>query len=387
MKIAQFTPYPLSLPGGVNQHVLALTDGLERLGHDVSIIAPEEVSIRKGYYFSRLVKQRERNIYTVGGALTLPVFSTSIPISTGLPYANDIDKFLKRMDFDLIHFHNPTTPLLSWQFLMQSNTVNIVTFHAYVGDDSARSFSKGLVPVGTPFLKRLFKRFDGAIAVSKMAKKTARGYYLKPITIIPNGVALDRFHPNVKPLEKFADDFEKTILFVGRIEARKGLTYLLDAVKILQQKGQKVRLVVVGDGHDREETEKYVKKHRIKQIVFEGFVPDEILPRYYASCDVFCSPATHNESFGIVLLEALATKKPVVAFDNAGYRDLLIPLVGKEVLAPNRNTQALSQKLETILTDKSFAKAIASKGYDAVQPFEWGHTILRILDFYQQFIH
>ena len=143
-----------------------------------------------------------------------------------------------------------------------------------------------------------------------------------PMRVIPNGIDLDVYNPDVTPIRHLRDD-NLNILFVGRLEKRKGLGDLLRAYRAIISRIPHARLIIVGDGPLRGRAESYIARHRLPNVVMAGYVPESVKPRYYNSADIFCAPATGAESFGIVLLEALASGLPVVATEVPGYMSVL----------------------------------------------------------------
>ncbi|RJQ36196.1 MAG: glycosyltransferase family 1 protein [Dehalococcoidia bacterium] len=259
------------------------------------------------------------------------------------------------------------------------NTVNIGTFHAHAGSPGY-DFGR---PVSTFFLKRWFSRLDGRIAVSRPAQQFASKYFPDDYTIIPNGVDLEHFSPDVAPVERFSDG-KLNILFVGRLEKRKGLNYLLAAYRRVKKEMPECRLIVVGPGTRlRSKYEKTVSHEDIKDVVFVGRVNHEELPRYYQTADVFCSPATSRESFGIILLEAMAMGKPVVASNIEGYASVLTG--GEEgLLVPPRDIKQLGDSLLTLLTDPAMRRQMGEKGQVTAARYSWQHVARQVCEYYQK---
>jgi phosphatidylinositol alpha-mannosyltransferase len=187
----------------------------------------------------------------------------------------------------------------------------------------------------------------------------------------------------VKPIERFKDG-KLNILFVGRLEKRKGLSYLLDAFERIKEEMPDSRLIIVGPGTRlRRRYEKRVAKHGLKDVVFVGFASYEELPRYYQSADIFCAPATGSESFGIVLLEAMALSKPVVASNIEGYAGVVSDGVDG-MLVPPKDSQSLARALTTLLNDESLRQKMGEQGRAKALNYGWESIAGHILDYYKR---
>ena len=192
-------------------------------------------------------------------------------------------------------------PFLSLVLLNQSQSVNIGTFHAYGGWSPAYEF-------GARALRGYADRLHGRIAVSAAARHFIDRYFPGDYKVIPNGVDMTRFRRAV-PLTRWQDG-TRNILFVGRFEPRKGVLDLLKAYRILRRTGYDCRLLLVGGGPQEREARRYVATRRLQGVEFLGRVSDDERNQLFRTADVFCSPATGRESFGIVLLEAMAAGAP-----------------------------------------------------------------------------
>ncbi|HZS94667.1 MAG TPA: glycosyltransferase family 4 protein, partial [Chloroflexota bacterium] len=274
-----------------------------------------------------------------------------------------------------VHAHEPLMPFLPPTVLRSSNSLNIGTFHAYRGSYYGYFY-------GRPVLRRVFNKLDGRIAVSRAAKRYVRQYFMAPYKIIPNGVDTGRFDPaNVEPVPELADG-RPTILFVGRPEKRKGVGYLLRAYPLIKNAFPDARIVVVGAGDwENSPYRAYVERHDMSDIVIVGRVPESDLPRYHRSADVFCAPAISGESFGLVLLEAMASALPIVASDIAGYRDVLTDGV-EGLLVPPRDEVQLAEAVCRLLQDRERAQDIGSAGLITARRYSWQSIAEQVLDFY-----
>ena len=369
MKIALVSPYDFAHPGGVINHIRALDEEFTRLGHDVRIIAPAS---RK-----KVAALGDRFIQ-IGKPRPIPASGSISRISLSLHLAPDIKCVLKRENFDVVHLHEPFMPMLCSAVLRFSNGINIGTFHAYSGSPG---YEIGR-PITTILLKRRNRKLAGRIAVSPPAKAYASKYVAGEFTIIPNGVDLKRFHPGVTPMPGY-DDGKINILFVGRLEKRKGANYLLSAYGKLKKEYPNIRLIIVGPGVNlRRRYELKVRVSRIKDVVFTGGVHYEDLPRYYQMADIFCAPATGKESFGIVLLEAMALGKPIVATSNEGYSSV-VSHGQQALLVPPKNSKALAEALKNLIQDSALRRKLGANGLVTVQSYDWSLVARRVLDYYE----
>lgn len=289
-----------------------------------------------------------------------------------------IDQVLQKENFDILHYHSPDAPFLSWQILDRAKVINIGTFHTSM---EGTLFKKYFMPLITYFQNGVIKKLDGIIVVSQTARKYLPKEINVPVTVIPNGVDLSRFNPQKEPVQRFKDE-KLNILFVGRFDRRKGLRYLLRAYKRLKFKFPNLRLIVVGSGPLSVWYKTYVVQQELEDVEFAGFVSKDKLPSFYATADIYCSPATHGESFGIVLLEAMATGKPVVAFANSGYRGVLVGK-GADFLAPPRDIDSLAESLERLIIDEDLRREMGEWGIEEVKKYSWERVGEQVLEFYK----
>jgi len=269
--------------------------------------------------------------------------------------------------------------MLCSAMLRFSDTVNVGTFHAVSGRPG---YYWGW-PVSAFLLKRRRRKLVGRIAVSKPAMDFASRYVPGPYDIIPNGIDLERFNGNVLPIEQFCDG-KINILFVGRLEKRKGLCYLLKAYRQVKKGFPQSRLIIVGPGtRFRRKYEQQVRDDGLADVVFVGHVSHDELPRYYKTADIFCAPATGQESFGIVLLEAMALGKPIVATSIEGYASVMTH--GREGwLVPPRNDRELARALLSLMSDGALRRQMGDRGLATAREYDWEKIARRVLDYYQK---
>ncbi|MFC2045833.1 glycosyltransferase family 4 protein [Chloroflexota bacterium] len=367
MKIALVSPYDYAYPGGVAYHISSLERQFTKAGHQVKVIAPS----------SKIIKGLDDRFIRIGRPWPIPARGTVPRIAISQTMSSKIKDVLEREQFDIVHLHEPFMPMLCVNVLRFSNTVNIGTFHAYEGSPGY-DFGK---PVTTAMLRRWSGRLDGRIAVSRPAMEYVSDYFPGEYTIIPNGVDLKHFSPDVAPINEYCDG-KANVLFVGRLEKRKGLNYLLGAFQIIKKEVPESRLIVVGPGTVlRRRYEEWVNDRDIKDVVFTGQVSHDDLPRYYQTADIFCAPATGGESFGFVLLEAMSMGKPIIASKINGYASVLTD--GSEgLLVPPREKARLAKSIVALLADKSLRQQMGERGRIKAQDYSWESVAQRILDYY-----
>jgi phosphatidylinositol alpha-mannosyltransferase len=367
MKIALVSPYDFAYPGGVVNHILSLKNQFIKMGHEVRVIAP----------VSRAVPDADSQFVAIGKARPIPVRGTTIRIAISLRLASRIKEVLAKEKFDIVHLHEPCMPMLCSAVLRFSDTVNIGTFHATKGRPG---YNWGW-PISALMLRRRRRKLAGKIAVSRSAMEFARKYIPGYYNIIPNGIDLEHFSPDVQPIEQFCDG-KINVLFVGRLEKRKGLKYLLDAYRQVKRDFPDSRLIIVGPGtRFRKKYEKQVRGNDLVDVVFIGHASYDELPRYYKTADIFCTPATGQESFGIVLLEAMAVGKPIVATNIEGYANVLTN--GKEgLLVPPKDDKELAQALLALMSDESLRRQMGANGILTAQEYNWEKIARRVFDYY-----
>jgi len=362
VKIGLVSPYVYPLPGGVTQHVRYLYENLRLRGHDVRILTSSH----------GLQRASEGDIIRIGKGFSLPVNGSVGTVTLSPRFVSQVRDTLEREQFDLLHFHEPFVPFLSTILLRLSTSVNIATFHAYGGFSPSYEF-------GSKVMKGEAARLHGRIAVSGAAKHFIDRYFPGEYKVIPNGVDIDRFQRAV-PLARWQDGTQN-ILFVGRFEPRKGLLELLKAYRILRKTGCECRLLVVGTGPLGKEARRYIATRRLRGVEFLGRVSDEEKAQLYRTADVYVSPATGGESFGIVLLEAMAAGTAIVASDIHGYKGVVRR--GREaLLVPPNEPKPLAAAIARLLRDEDLRAEMAMAGRERAQDFSWERVTAKVDGFY-----
>ena len=368
MKIAMVSPYDFTWPGGVTIHVSQLARELERSGHEVQVLAPHSPS-RECQDGDLLVP--------LGRSVPLPSNGSIARVSLSVWLARRIRALLQREQYDVIHLHEPMAPILPLTVLEYSNTVNVGTFHACRNRQHLYRMSR-------PVIKRWRSRLHGSIAVSPAAMRYVSEAFPGEYEIIPNGIDVDHFSQRAVPWPQYQDG-KTNLIFVGRLEKRKGLRYLLEAYGKLKWDMPDLRLIVVGPGTPDKDSYHVLSSQNLQDVEFVGRVPYEDLPRYYASADIFCSPATGGESFGIVLLEAMAAGKPIVASDIEGYRGVMQHgMQGKLFL--NKNVESLASELQTLILDPDLRWKMGQQGRTTAPQYRWQVVARRVEQYYESCI-
>jgi phosphatidylinositol alpha-mannosyltransferase len=362
MKIALVSAYDYPFPGGVTEHVSALDEQLRHRGHDVVIIAPSSCD----------PANLAPNVRPVGGVVEIPANGSVCRLGMAPETGARVQAYLRQEMPDIVHIHEPLQPLVPLMALRYSHGVNIGTFHAF-GEAKLRYRLAGRA------LSSIMNRLHGRIAVSELARSFAQTYLPGDYTIIPNGVDTARFATPLPPAPGM-EDGRPTILFVGRYsEPRKGFGILLDALPYVRAACADVHLVVVGKGDpalfaDRLPTDPGA-------VTFAGMVSAADLPRYYQSAMIYCSPATGQESFGVVLLEAMAAGAAVVASDNPGYASV-VTHEHDGLLVPLADPGALAAVLIRLLIQPATRARLVAAGRATAERYDWPLVAEHIEEFY-----
>jgi len=364
LSIGIVSPYGYPHPGGVNEHVRFTYEAMTRMGHDVWIITSK---------YGR-ERESEGHVIRLGTGWAAPTNGSIGRVTLGLRFKRQARELLARHPFDILHFHEPLVPFLSPTMLDASQTVNIGTFHAFGG------FSPSYW-IGQRFAGGLADKLDGRIAVSGAARHFINRYFPGDYRIIPNGVDLDHF-TGAQPYEELRDG-TLNILFVGRFEERKGLIDLLKAYHRLRKRKVDARLLVVGDGPKRREYRRFVGLRGIRDVEWLGRVSDDEKVRYFASADIFCAPNTGQESFGIVLLEAMAAGVPIVASDIHGFKRVVERNVQGLLVEP-KNHRALAAALYALARDPDLRHQMGEAGRARAPEYSWDRVTEQIVDFYYE---
>jgi phosphatidylinositol alpha-mannosyltransferase len=336
MKIGLVLDASLDNPDGVQQYMIDIGEWLSRNGHDVH------------YLVGQSSRSDLNNIHSLSKNVGVKFNGnkTTIPLPTS---KRKLSKFLNEQNFDILHVQVPYSPFLAHRIIMTANptTAIVGTFHV-VAYSKLVSFSTRILGL---LVRSSLKKFDELVSTSTASAEFAKQAFGVDTGVLPCVIDYSRFH-DAESLKKFSDD-KLNILFLGRLVPRKGCQLLIEAVISLNMRKDvpAFRVIICGTGELKDKISSLVKNNNLEDIVsIEGFVDEEVKPSYYASADISVFPSSGGESFGIVLLEAMASGKSVVlAGNNVGYKTVMNPR--KELLFNVQSSDQLADKLLLYLND------------------------------------
>lgn len=353
MRVGMVCPYSLSVPGGVQGQVLGLARTLRTLGHDVRVLAPCDGP------------PPDAGVTPLGASVPTASNGSVAPIAPDPSAQLRTIRALRDEAFDVVHLHEPLCPGPTQTALLFKSAPLVGTFHAAGTDTPYRYFK--------PLTTRAARKLDVRVAVSEDARELARRSLGGEYLILFNGVEVEGYR-NARPWPTEGP----TVLFVGRHEPRKGLAVLLEAMAGL---GPEVRLWVASDGP---ETEALRAAHGgDPRIEWLGRISDEEKAARLAGADVFCAPSLHGESFGVVLLEAMAAGTAVVASDLHGYNN--VARGGRDaLLVPPGDVGALAEAIGRVLADPGLAASLVASGAGRADEFSMANLARRYEALYRQ---
>jgi phosphatidylinositol alpha-mannosyltransferase len=369
LKIGLVVDDTLDKPDGVQQYVLSIGEWLTGQGHEVHYLAGEtsRTDLPNIHSLSRNIHVRFN-----GNRLSIPMPTSRKRLRT----------LLETEKFDVLHVQMPHSPWLAHRLVLAApvQAAIIATFHIV-------AYSK-FVELATKVLalwtRKSVRRFDKILSVSSAAVAYAKATYGITTTISPNVIDYARFQ-SAEPFPEYSGT-TPTILFLGRLVPRKGCKVLLEAAAELVAQGDipSFKVLVCGKGPLKEELEAFAAANNIGDIVtFTGFVEEADKPRFYASADISVFPSSGGESFGIVLLEAMASgKAAVLGGDNSGYRSVLEP--DPYLLFAPQDASALAQKLKELLTNETLRQEKASWGTEYTRNFDVNVVGQQLTEIYAQ---
>ena len=360
MRIALICPYAWDDAGGVQVHVRGLGEQLRVRGHEVLALTPSRT------------RPAEPWVVGVGHPLDIPYNASNAPISPWLSTRRHVRAALATFRPDVVHAHEPLAPSASMFATLAAWVPVVGTFHA--GLDRARTYD-----LAAPVLRRLARRLAVRVAVSERAAATARRRLGGTYEIVPNGIDVRAFSSATPRTDLGAG---RKLLFVGRLHERKGFRTGVEAFGRLAHEHRDLRLVVAGDGQDRSAVAALPADLR-ERVTLLGTVANRELPPVHRACDLFLAPNQGGESFGVILLEAMAAGLPVVASDIPGYDEVVTDGVDG-LLVPPRDAVALAGAIARVLGDPVLAGGLAEAGRARAAAFDWGVVAARLEELYAE---
>jgi phosphatidylinositol alpha-mannosyltransferase len=361
MRIGMVCPYSFDVPGGVQAHVLQLAEVMRGYGHHVSVLAPFSPHVELPDY-----------VVSGGKAVPIPYNGSVARLRFGPATHRLVKKWLANGEFDVLHLHEPNAPSLSMLALQAAEGPIVATFHTSTTKSLTLSVFQGI-------LRPYHEKIVGRIAVSDLARRWQMEALGSDAVEIPNGVDVDSFA--TAPLLDGYPRPGRSVLFLGRFdEPRKGMNVLLRALPGLVEAFPDVEVMVVGRGDEAELASEAGELAR--HLRFLGLVDDAEKASAMRSADVYCAPNTGGESFGIVLVEAMAAGTTVVASDLDAFRRVLEDGEAGR-LVPVDDAAALAAALvEMLRDDETRARYVAAAAL-AVRRYDWSVVARQIQQVYE----
>jgi phosphatidyl-myo-inositol alpha-mannosyltransferase len=362
VRIGMVCPYTWDVPGGVQEHVKDLAEALIGLGHEVSVISPaDDDTPLPGY------------VVPAGRAVPVPYNGSVARLAFGPLSAARVRRWVKEGGFDVLHVHEPAAPSLSLLACWVADGPIVATVHT--ANPRSRVMHAAFLALQTAL-----EKISGWIAVSEAARTTLVEHMGGDAVLIPNGVTVSRYE-KAAPLPGWPGE-GGTLGFLGRMEEpRKGLDVLLRAFELLAAQRRGLRLLVAGPG-DLDDVRAKVPEAIRDRLILLGQVSQEDKARFYHSVDVFCAPNTGGESFGIVLIEAMAAGAPIVASDLDAFRLVLRDGRAGE-LFPAGDPAALAAAASRLLDDPLLRARLSAAAADAVRVYDWPMVARDVVKVYE----
>ena len=355
MRILLACPYNWDAPGGVQVHVRQLAERLRSRGHEVLVLTPAER------------RPAEPWVRAVGRPVRVPYGGKIAPICCSWRSWRTVRGVVRGFAPDVVHAHEPMSPSTSMFAVLSAGGPVVATFHSFL--ERSR-----LLQVASPALRSVWRRLDARIAVSEAAAAFVGQAFPGEEEVVPNGVEVERF---AEPGEEVTGlPPGRRVLWVGRLDPQKAFPVMIETFARLAPEFPDLSLVVAGDGRDRNAV-RTLGPDVCERVVMLGAVAHDRLPAYHAAADVFVSPATGQESFGIVLVEAMAAGVAVVATDIPGYREVVRDGVDG-LLVPPRDPEALARSIRQVLLEPGLAERLAAAGQARAREFSWDRVVPRI---------
>jgi phosphatidylinositol alpha-mannosyltransferase len=360
VRIALACPYDWAAPGGVQVHVQELSAALRGRGHEVLVLAPASAPPPEPF------------VRPVGRPIRVPYAGTVAPICPWPGSFRRVRGELAAFGPEVVHVHEPFTPSTSMFAALASRAPVVATFHAFLSRSR-------LLRAAAPALRPVWERLRVRIAVSQAAARFVSGPFRGALEVVPNGVDVERF-ARAEPAPGLP--VGRKVLWVGRLDRQKGFPVAVRAWAEVARRAPDAWFVVVGDGRDRAALGE-LPPGAARRVLALGPVRHEDLPPFHAACDAFVSSATGQESFGIVLVEAMAAGLPVVCTDIPGYREVVRDGV-EGLLVPPGDPGALAGALLRVLEDAGLARRLGEAGRVRARAYDWSVVAGRLEELYRR---
>lgn len=355
MRIGIICPYSFDEPGGVQAHILDLATVFIEQGHHVEVLGPASTSTQVPSFVSK-----------GGWAVPITYNGSVARLSIGPHVRRNIKRFIREGNFDILHIHEPNSPSYSMAALAAARGPIVATYHASASSSLVLTLAK-------PFLRPYLEKIRGGIAVSEMARRWQVEQLGGDPVLIPNGVDTSVYARERACAEHKENDSEIEIVFLGRLdEPRKGLDILLEALTLLPEK---VRVTVMGGGHPRS----------VPGVDFVGRVSDAEKAAILGRADIYVAPNTGGESFGIVLVEAMAAGCAVVASDLEAFAAVCNADSEEPAGALFRTGDAtdLARVLQDVVKDTDKRQALIKAGVERAREYDWDHVAAAVMRVYE----
>ena len=363
LRIGLLCPYSLTTPGGVQGQVMGLARALRKMGHEVRVLGPCDGAPPDTF------------VTPIGESLPTVANGSIAPLAPDPSAALRTIRVLRDEQFDVLHIHEPLTPGASITALVMRTAPIVATFHA-AGESLSYKY------LSAP-LKGFASAIDHRVAVSKDAVHLAQRYIGGDYQILPNGVELDRFiasSQNASITHGDSSLIRRSIFFCGRHEPRKGLEVLLQAHATLPDN---VDLWIASEGPETERLKREWAGD--SRIMWLGRISDAEKAKRLSQADVFCAPSLGGESFGVVLIEAMAAATPIVASALDGYMNVATHEIDALLVEPN-DPAALEVALRRILLDQELAHRLVHRGQERATGFSMVQLASTYVDIYRRVI-
>ncbi|HEV8024617.1 MAG TPA: glycosyltransferase family 4 protein [Candidatus Nanopelagicales bacterium] len=358
MRVGLVCPYAWDVPGGVRSHVSDLATTLRVRGHEVNVLAPVEED------------QEIPDWVTDGGRpVAVPYNGSVARLSFGVKATRRVRAWIREGDFDIVHIHEPLAPSLSLLTCWSARGPLVATWHS--SHDRSRVLTAGYYVAQTAM-----EKLRGSIAVSEEARRTLIGHVGGDAVLIPNGVRVKDFTPDSHDRQR-----RRELLFLGRIkEPRKGLSVLIEALPMILDQVPDLTVIVAGPGDD-EDFRKEIPDKIDQAITFVGTVSDQRKQELLREVQVYVAPHTGGESFGIVLVEAMAAGACVVASDIPAFQQVLEHGKAGRLFTTN-DPRSLADAVLSVLADDAARRALVDRGYARAEQYDWDTVVDEVLDVY-----